>query len=51
MPENQMFKNIQKVLNLITELRGMSLEDLKDICMQYGEDYSSNSKNFGIPFR
>lgn len=45
MPENQMFKNIQKVLNLITELRGMSLEDLKDICMQYGEDYSSNSKD------
>ena len=25
--------------------RGMSLEDLKDICMQYGEDYSSNSKD------
>ena len=44
MPNNEMFKNIQKVLNLLNELRGMSVEVLKDICMQYGDDYSSDVK-------
>lgn len=45
MPENGLFKNLQHVFSLIEELRAMSVEDLKDICMQYGEDNSTDIKD------
>ena len=39
-----MYKSINKVLKVVSELREMSLEDLKDICLQYGESVNSEDK-------
>jgi len=42
---DNMLKSVRKALKIIEELQGMDLETLKDICSQYGEDFSSNSKD------
>ena len=45
MPENRMFNNVRKVLAVVAELKNMSIEDLQEICMQYGKETSSSNKD------
>lgn len=37
MPDQELLKNVRKVLSIVDELKKMTDEDLRDICMQYGE--------------
>ncbi len=45
MPENKMFNNVRKVLGVVSELKNLGVEDLQDICSQYGKKTDNYSKD------
>jgi len=45
MSESIMFNNVRKVLSVAKELKSMNIEDLQDICMQYGNETNSSNKD------
>ena len=42
MPDQELLKNVRKVLSILDELKNMSDDGLRDICMQYGEATKGN---------